>query len=163
MAMVKKILWGLLTLGLAGVTGWMGVTEVMSICTDSSLWKSGVPSPDCHVSGKVSTQKFLNSYTLNVSYHDADGGAHEGKTEFRSFTSVDEKKSPEVKYDAKNPSRYVLSWSLDPIGGRWAAAVLFLIVTPLFLIGTVAIFRDKKAAAAPAPPAKDGPPPGSVA
>jgi len=153
MALVKKIGLLLAALALTGVCGWMGVREVFSICADTSLWKSGTTAQDVRVDGKVSTRKFLNTYKLKVKYRDAAGGVHEGKTEFLSFTSIDDKKSPEVHYDAQNPSTYALSWALDVPGGRWSAAVLFILAVPFFGAGIVVMLKERPAASAPRPAA----------
>ena len=150
-ATAKRYLWALLTAALTVGTGWLGVAEVFSICADSSLWKSGTPARDVRVDGEVRSRKFLNTYKLKVKYRDAAGATHNGKTEFMSFTSIDEKKPAEVHYDPRDPAHYSLSWAQEVPGGRWSAALLFILCIPLFGFGTYAILKERPAA--PAPPA----------
>jgi hypothetical protein len=115
----------LLGLGFAiGFPAWQ-ISEAKGIIADKALWASGTPALDASVHGKETSHNFLlNSYDLQVEYATAEGELHEQKIKFDTlFVSVDKNAPVDVHYDPKDPSRMVLSWSVDMTGGRWAAVV----------------------------------------
>ena len=71
-----------------------------------------------------------------VDFQDNASGLHKGHEEFTTlFTSVDQEQRPELRYDPADPTRFVLSWGRDVTGGRLLAAVFFLAMGPVFLLG----------------------------
>jgi hypothetical protein len=101
--------------------------EAKRILADEALWKGGTPAGDASVSGRETSHNFLlNSYHLDVVYTDDHGTEHKAPLEFDTlFSSVDQKAPVDVRYDAKDPTRFALSWAVDLTGARWAA-VAFL-------------------------------------
>jgi hypothetical protein len=103
------------------------VGEAKRILADEALWKSGTLASDANVSGHETSHNFLlNSYRLDVVYTDDKGQEHKAPLEFDTlFSSVDQKSPVDVRYDAQDPTRFVLSWAADMTGARWGS-VAFL-------------------------------------
>ena len=73
-----------------------------------------------------------------MEFLDAQRASHRGKIEFTSlFSGVDPQVSPEVSYDPKDPSRFVLSWAVHTATGRWMASMLFVLMGPLLGFGSL--------------------------
>jgi hypothetical protein len=137
MRMVKGVLW--LLAGAAFTVGlcYFGVVGVTRLLADQAQWKSGTAAAGVRVSGREkSNRMILKTYELNVEFFDPQHVLHKGKTEFTSlFTSVDQDRDPQVHYDAKDPTHFALSWAVDVAGGRWMAAIFFIIMAPLMGLG----------------------------
>src|SRR5262249_34259857 len=106
-------------------------------------WEKGTPAPRVHVGGRVKSNRIiLKTYELDVDFEDTGGAVHRGHEEFTTlFTSVDQEQRPELRYDSADPTRFVLSWARDVTGGRLMAAVFFLVMGPVFLLGALAYVR----------------------
>jgi len=63
-----------------------------------------------------------------------------------------------VRYDPADPTHFVLSWARDVTGGRLMAAVFFLLMGPVFVLGAVAYARGHLRPASGAPPVAPGAP-----
>ena len=101
----------------------------------------------------------LKTYELDVDLQDTAGAVHRGHEEFTTlFTSVDQDQQPELRYDPADPTLVVLSWARDVTGGRLMAAVFFLVMGPVFLLGAVAYVRGHLRPASGTPPMAPGAP-----
>lgn len=152
----KAVFWIVVgaALGLGGV--YWGAEGVRSILADQALWRSGTPAPRVQVGGRVRTDRFiLKTYELDVQFQDVQGARHAGKEEFVTLFSSADQREPELHYDPADPRRFVLSWAVDVVGGRWMAALLFLVMGPVILLGAVLIARGHwaQARSAAVPPA----------
>lgn len=118
-------------------------TEAKRILVDQELWKTGTPAEDVRVSGRETSHNFLlNSYHLNVVYTDAVGGEHTGPLEFDTlFESVDQKSPIDVRYDAKDPTRFALSWAVDLSRARWGSVAFLGLL--MGLLGLVVIWSGR--------------------
>ncbi len=158
MKTLKAALWLLVGLALGVGALYWGGQGVVGVLSDRSLWERGTPAPRVRVGGKVkSNRMILKTYELDVDFQDTAGGMHTGHEEFTTlFTSVDQDQQPELRYDPSEPTRFVLSWARDVTGGRMMAAVFFLVMGPVFLLGAALYARQHLRRAPGAPPVAPG-------
>ena len=137
MRTVKAGFWLLVGVALGVGSLFFGFKGATGIVSDGSVWDKGTAAPRVRVGGRVKSNRIiLKTYELDVDFQDTEGRPHHGHEEFTTlFTSVDQERSPEVHYDASDPNRFVLSWARDVTGGRWMAALFFLVMGPVFLLG----------------------------
>ena len=137
MRTLKAVGWLLVGLALGVGSIYWGIQGLGGVITEGSLWEKGTPAPHVRVGGRVqSNRMIIKTYKLDVDFHDAAGGVHHGYQEFTTlFASVDQERPPELRYDASDPSRFALSWARDVTGGRLSAAVFFIVMGPVFLLG----------------------------
>jgi len=147
MSLVKAVMW--LLVGAAFTIGlvYFGLKGVTSILDDQAVWKSGVATTDVSVQGKERSNRIiLKTYELEVQYLDGRHAPHRSNIEFTSlFSSVDPKTDPVVHYDAQDPSRFALNWAVDVAGGRWMAAIFFLLGGPLLGFGSLKLAQAQLA------------------
>src|SRR5215468_2806427 len=115
MKTLKALLWLVVGLALGVGALYWGVQGLSGVLSDRSLWEKGTPAPHVRVGGRVkSNRMILKTYELDVDFQDTAGGLHRGHEEFTTlFTSVDQEKQPELRYDPSEPTRFVLSWARD--------------------------------------------------
>ncbi len=144
MRTIKAVLWLLVSLALGVGSLYYGVQGLNGVLTDRGLWEKGTPAPHVRVGGRVrSNRLIIKNYRLEVDFQDTAGGLHHGQEEFTTlFTSVDQERQPELRYDPSDPSRFVLSWARDVSGGRLTAAVFFILMGPIFLFGAYLYARS---------------------
>jgi hypothetical protein len=142
----RAVFWMLVGLALGGGALYFGLQGLRGVVADRELWEKGTPAPHVRVGGRVKTNRMiLKDYHLEVDFQDTSGGVHHGQEEFTTlFTSVDQERPPELRYDPADPSRFVVSWARDVTGGRMTAAVFFVVMGPLFLVGAVLYFRGER-------------------
>lgn len=129
----KRRLWGgvgLLVLGslLVGLISWWQVGEMLLILDNERVWNDprSARSP-AEVRGRDSSQMFLHTYTLDVSF-DGPKGIVSRKLEFGTVGGIDRDAEPEVRFDPGDPSRFALNWAVEASGGRWASAILLFVL-----------------------------------
>ena len=122
---------------------YSGFQNVGSLLAQQSLWKRGAPGVEVRVRGQErSNRMILKTYDLEVQYTDAQRRKHDEKIEFVTlFSSVDQARHAEVRYDPEDPTRFVLSWALDVGGGRWMAGLFFILMSPLLGFGCLKIVQ----------------------
>jgi hypothetical protein len=159
MKTLKAVGWLLVGLALgAGSIHW-GVQGLRGVMADRDLWETGTAAPHVQVGGRVkSNRMIIKTYKLDIDFRDTAGGLHHGYQEFTTlFTSVDHEQPPELRYDQSDPSRFALSWARDLTGGRLIAAVFFIVMGPVFLLGASLYVRTQLRGAAPRiPPVAPG-------
>jgi hypothetical protein len=143
--LLKSYLWGVLWLlvGLA-VGGAYVVWQVDSarrIVRDQEVWANGTPSEFGNVHGSVrSHYGIFKEYSLEVSYTDTTGGQHYDRFSFDTFGGgVDDDTQPTLRYDARNPAMYAISWAVECTGSRWASVIFMMVVGSLIGLGIGAI------------------------
>lgn len=158
MKTLKAVLWLVVGLALGVGALYWGVQGLSGVLSDRSLWEKGTPAPRVRVGGRVkSNRMILKTYELDVDFQDTSGGLHRGHEEFTTlFTSVDQERQPELRYDPSEPTRFVLSWARDVTGGRVMAAVFFLVMAPVFLLGAALYARGHLRSAPGTPPVAPG-------
>jgi hypothetical protein len=151
---LKALVWLVVGLALGLGSLYYGAQGLRGVLADRSLWERGTPAARVRVGGRVKSNKLvIKDYRLDVDFQDSAGGSHLGHQEFTTlFTSFDHERQPELRYDPSDPSRFVLSWGRDVSGGRLMAAAFFLLMGPVFLLGTVAVTRGKLLGRAPRTP-----------
>jgi hypothetical protein len=153
MRTVKGVLW--LLAGVAFTVGllYFGVKGIGSLRADQAQWKNGTVALEAQVQGREKSNRvILKDYELEVEFLDQQRGIHKGKTEFTSlFTGVDQERPVTVHYDVKDPSHFALSWAVDVAGGRWMAAIFFILMAPVLGVGAIKLARNHLATPKAAP------------
>jgi len=158
MKILKAVLWLLVGLALGVGSLYWGVKGVSGVLSDRTLWEKGTQAPRVRVGGRVKSNRvILKTYELDVDFQDTAGGLHRGHEEFTTlFTSVDQEQQPELRYDPSDATHFVLSWARDVTGGRVMAALFFLLMGPVFLLGAALYARGHLRGAAQSPPVAPG-------
>jgi len=146
MKTLKALVWMLVGLALGAGSLYFGFQALRGVVADRELWEKGIPASHVRVGGRVKTNRMiLKEYQLEIDFQDTSGGMHHGREEFTTlFTTVDQGRPPELRYDRTDPSRFVVSWARDVTGGRLSACVLFLVMGPVFLVGAVLYLRGER-------------------
>ncbi len=114
----------------AGLLAWW-LTE--DLRREQAIWAHGVPASRVTYEGTETRQKAFTTYALDVTYVDQAGKAHRGRVHFDTMVSIDGKAEPEVRYEAGSPDVFALNVAVHAAAGRWAAAIAYGDILPLFL------------------------------
>ncbi len=121
---------------LVGYLAYDQFSDIAALRESSRLWDDGAHALDGKISGtrdsKLGLDWVIASYRLDVWYVDAAGESHTGKRAFWTMLGgPDTDDRAEIRYDAKQPDRFVTSWEHDASGARWRAVVILGLLTSL--------------------------------
>lgn len=126
---VFVVLFQLLVLALFAAGTWWFASEALEIGRDQALWERGVSanggSVDATRHSKFGLSWFISNYEGRVSFTDDAGVPRGGGFSFWTVLGGPDTETTELRYDAKHPDQFVISWAVDASGARWRAS-LFL-------------------------------------